>query len=195
MRKPRLMRFKEKIYPIFDDSINYILLENIDLKQWVDAGVKNICVVLDSHENDRMVHVSGSSSDDNNRLNLSFNDLYDQIVDLTEDKLSILTSLYNRVDADEILVITNSSNINGCFFEYLSESNGYLIYHHQMEYFLLNEMGFDEKESIELRKSWNKKVVGEKEKVISNTNYNKLVGLMPFDFVFLKCKITKHNLI
>ena len=180
------MRFNETYYSIFDNSIKPHVPESVDLKQWVDAGVKYICVVLDSHENDRLVHFSGSSSDDNNRLNLSFNDLYDQIVDLTEYKLSILTSLYNRVDADEILVITNSSNINGCFFEYLSESNGYLIYHHQMEYFLLNEMGFDEKESIELRKSWNRKLIWEKEKVISNKNYNELVGLMPFDFVFKK---------
>ena len=165
------------------------------MKQWVDAGVKNIWVVLDSHKNDRLVHFSGISSDENNSLRLSFNDLYDQIVDLTEEKLSILTSLYNRVDADEILVIMNNSNIHGYFFQYLSESNGYLIYHHQMECFLLNEMGFDEKESIELRKSWNKKFILDKKKVFANGNYNKLEGLMPFDFVFLKCKLTEHNLI
>lgn len=189
------MRFNETYYSIFDNSIKPHVPESIDLKQWVGAGVKHLCVVLDSHEHDRLVHFSGSSSDDNNRLNLSFNDLYDQIVDLTVDKLSILTSLYNRVDADEILVITNSSNINGWFLKYLSESNGYLIYHHQLEYFLTNELEFDEKEAIELRKFWNKKLIWEKEKVISNKNYNKLVGLMPFDFVFLKCKITKHNLI
>jgi hypothetical protein len=55
-----------------------------------------------------------------------------------------------------------------------------------MECFLLNEMGFNEKESIELRKSWNRKMIGEKEKVISNKNYHKLKGLMPFEFVFIK---------
>jgi len=182
------MRFNETYYSIFDNSIKPLVPESIDLKQWVDAGVKNICVVLDSHENDRLVHFSGISSDENNSLRLSFNDLYDQIVDLTEEKLSILTSLYNRVDADEILVIMNNSNIHGYFFQYLRETNGYLIYHHQLECFLLNEMGFDEKESIELRKSWNKKMMVEKVKVISNKNYYKLEVLMPFQFVFLKVK-------
>jgi len=182
------MRFNETYYSIFDNSIKPLVPESIDLKQWVDAGVKNICVVLDSHENDRLVNFSGISSDENISLRLSFNDLYDQIVDLTEEKLSILTSLYNRVDADEILVIMNNSNIHGYFFQYLSESNGYLIYHHQMECFLLNEMGFDEKESIELRKSWNRKIIREKEKVISNKNYHKLKGLMPFEFVFKKMR-------
>ena len=98
----------------------------------------------------------------------------------------MLTSLYNHLNGGEILEIINTENTNGQMFEYLTGTNGYLIYHHQFEWFLVNEMGYEEQDSIELRKSWNKKLIWEKEKLISNKNYHKLKGLMPFEFVFKK---------
>ena len=177
------MRFKETHYSIFDKSINSILPESIDLKQWVDAGVKNICVVLDTQVNDQLIYFSGITTEERNP---SFNDLFGQIRDLTQDKFTMLTSLYNHLNGGEILEIINTENTNGQMFEYLTGTNGYLIYHHQFEWFLVNEMGYEEQDSIELRKSWNKKMIGEKEKVISNKNYHKLKGLMPFEFVFKK---------
>ncbi len=181
------MRFKETHYSIFDKSINSILPESIDLKQMAQVGVKQIKIVLDNHQNDRLVHFSGSSSiDDKLSMNISFNELYEQIIDLSDDKLSLLASLYNRLKGNAILRIINTINKNGNYLEILSESNGHLIYHHQLEFFLISEMGFSEKEAIELRKSWNKKVVSEKEKIFSNKNFYKLDGLMPFEFVFKK---------
>ncbi len=181
------MRFKETHYSIFDKSINTILPESVDLKQMIQTGVKHIRIVLDTHKNDRLVHFSGSSRlDDKVSLNLSFNELYNQIIELTDDKLTLLVSLYNRINGKAILSIINTINRNEYFLEILSESNGYIIYHHQLEYFLINEMGFSEKEAHELRKSWNKKLVGETIKVISNKNYYKLKASMPFEFTFWK---------
>jgi len=179
------MRFIETYYSILDNSIKSLVPESIDLKQWVGAGVKYICVVLDSDKNDLLIHFSGITIEDKNP---SFNDLYEQIRDLTEDKLTMLISLYNHVIGDEILDIINTENINGLNFKYLSSTNGYLIYHHQFERFLVNEIGYEEKDAIELRKSWNKKVLGEKEKIISNGSFHKIESLMPFDFLFIKLK-------
>ena len=177
------MRFKEAQYSILDNTINSIVPDSIDLSQWIKSGVKTICVVLDSEENNRIIHFSGSSDEKKSEIKSTFNNLYNQIVDLTKDKLTILKSLYNHVSGDEALVITNKRISNDFLFDTLEESNGYLIYHHQLEYFLITQMGFDETEAIELRKSWNKKVAIEKEKINSNENFYKLDGLMPFEFV------------
>jgi hypothetical protein len=177
------MRFTETYYSILDKAINTLVPDSIDLKLWIDAGVKNICVVLDSHESDLLIHFSGITIGDKNA---SFNDLFEQIHDLTDDKLTILISLYNRINGNKILEIINTKNTKGLNFEYLSSTNGYMIFHHQFERFLENEMGYEEQEAIVSRKSWNKKVIEEKEKVISNKYYDKLEGLMPLDFTFSK---------
>lgn len=187
------MRFKETSYSIFDQSINSILLESVDLNQWIDSGVKNICVVLDTQENNRLVHCSGNGLDEKNRMNLSFNDLYDMTVDMTEDKLVMIKSLYNHVPSYEILEIINKQNKIGLMIDYLNNTNSYLIYHHQFERFLVNEMDYAEKEAVELRKSWNKKVNIKKQEVISNSNYLILKGLMPFEFTFNQYVIIEHK--
>lgn len=177
------MRFNETYYSIYDSSIKHLVPKSIDLMQWVGAGVKHLCVVLDTQKNDQLIHFSGITIVDSNP---SFNDLYEQIRDLTEDKLTMLVSLYNHVNGGEILEITNTENINGIMFEYLRSTNGYLIYHHQFERFLENEMGYEEQVAIELRKSWNKKVVNKKVQIMSNENFNKLENLMPYVFTFSK---------
>jgi len=180
------MRFIETYNSILDNAIKRLVPDAIDLNQWVEAGVKTICVVLDSEDNNRIVHFSGSSDEKKSEVKSTFNNLYHQIVGLTKDKLTILKSLYNHVSGDEVLVITNKRISTDILFDNLEESNGYLIYHHQLEYFLITEMGFDEKEAIELRKFWNRKIIREKVKVISNKNYHKLKGSMPFEFTFNK---------
>ncbi|MEY2921459.1 MAG: hypothetical protein RL108_68 [Bacteroidota bacterium] len=180
------MRFKETQYSIHDISLRVIVPKFIDLDQWIQSGVKIVHIIQDIEVNNRIVHFSGCSLEKKITEDISFNNLYMQIVKFTDDKLAILMSLYNRLDGDEILVITNNMNSTEVLFESLKESNGYLIYHHQFESFLMSEMGFDIIEANELRKSWNKKVKCEKEKVILNENYYKLVGLMPFEVTFNK---------
>jgi hypothetical protein len=142
--------------------------------------------VQDTEDNYRIIHFSGCSSEKKSEIKTTFQSIYNQILDLSKDKLTILLSLYNHINGEEILGITNYSISTETLFDALRETNGYIIYHHQLEHFLINEMGFDAKEAIELRKSWNKKVLVEKMKVITYKNYYKLVGLMPFEFTFNK---------
>jgi hypothetical protein len=68
----------------------------------------------------------------------------------------------------------------------LSESNGYMIYHHQFEDFVKKYMGLDTKQSMELRRSWNKKLIKERERLMQNETFYLIEGRMPQYFVFNK---------
>ena len=68
----------------------------------------------------------------------------------------------------------------------MSESNGHMIYHHQLEDFVRKYMGLDTTQAIELRKSWNKKLIKERERLIQSESFYLIESRMPQYFVFRK---------
>ena len=73
--------------------------------------------------------------------------------------------------------------------ELLKDSNGYLIYQHQLEKFIQDNIGYNKDKAIGLMRSWNKKIIKEREVIFTNTNYYLIENRMPFYFVFKKSLI------
>ncbi len=181
------MMFVEQIIP-FSENLKYKYEAKSDLiNEWIGKGIKFIRIVYDEEKHD-IIHFSGTSSNNSNIINPTFQDLYELMIKKNDNNLSILKSLYNKVEPDLILTIINKPKLvkNEYLKNLLSESNGYLIYHHQFEDFVTKNMGLDTKQSLELRRSWNKKLIKQREKLIQNDSFYLIEGRMPQYFVFKK---------
>lgn len=181
------MMFIEQVIP-FNENLKYKYVAKSDLiNEWIGKGIKFIRVVHDE-EKDDIIHFSATSSNNSTIINPTFQDLYELIVNKSDDNYSILKSLYNRVDPNKILnVINNSKSVKTEYLKnLLSESNGYLIYHHQFEDFVSKYLNLDTYQSIDLRKSWNKKLIKERERLIQSESFYLIEGRMPQYFVFQK---------
>jgi hypothetical protein len=137
------------------------------------------------------IHFSGTTYNEAIIKKKSFNELSELITSKSYQNLTILKSLYNRVDEIELLKIINQPFIsnNKYLIELLKDSNGYLIYHYQLEKFIQDNIGYNMDKAIGLRRSWNKKVIKEREVIFTNTNYYLIENRMPFYFVFKKSLI------
>ena len=181
------MIFLEQIIP-FSENLKYKYEAKTDLiNEWIGKGIKFIRVVYDE-EKDDVIHFSGTSSNNSTIINPTFQDLYELMVKKNDNNLSILKSLYNKVEPDLLLNIINTPKMvkTEYLINLLSESNGYMIYHHQFEDFVTKYMGLDIKQSMELRRSWNKKLIKERERLMQNETFYLIEGRMPQYFVFNK---------
>jgi hypothetical protein len=181
------MVFSEQIIP-FSENLKYKYEAKSDLiNEWVNKGIKFIRVVYDE-EKDDIIHFSGTSSNNSNIINPTFQDLYELMEKKNDNNLSILKSLYNKVEPDLLLTIINKPKLvnNEYLKNLLSESNGYLIYNHQFENFVTKNMGLDTQQSWELRRSWNKKLIKERERLIQSESFYLIEGRMPQYFVYCK---------
>ena len=104
----------------------------------------------------------------------------------------MLMSLYNKISADLLLNMLNTQikSKDKYIDELLKESNGYLIYHHQLEQFVIDKIKVNKKDAIVIRKNWNKKVVKGREKLIQSDDYYLIENKMPQYFVFEKSKLS-----
>ena len=73
--------------------------------------------------------------------------------------------------------------------ELLAESNGYLIYNHQLEQFIMDKLGFTPEAAKELRRDWNKKSIRKREPLIQSDSYFLIENKMPQYFVFDKTEV------
>ena len=181
------MMFIEQVIP-FNENLKYKYVAKSDLiNEWIGKGIKFIRVVLDE-EKDDIIHFSGTSSNNSTIINPTFQDLYELIFKKNDNNYCILKSLYNRVEPDIILnIINNPKPVKSDYLKnLLSESNGYIIYHHQLEDFVRKYMGLDTTQSIEMRKSWNKKLIKERERLIQSESFYLIESRMPQYFVFKK---------
>jgi uncharacterized protein YbaP (TraB family) len=181
------MVFSEQIIP-FSENLKYKYEAKSDLiNEWVNKGIKFIRVVYDE-EKDDIIHFSGTSSNNSNIINPTFQDLYELMEKKNDNNLSILKSLYNKVEPELLLNIINKPKMvkTQYLINLLSESNGYMIYHHQFEDFVRMHMSLDLKQSLELRRSWNKKLIKERERPMQNETFYLIEGRMPQYFVFNK---------
>ena len=181
------MHFIEQVLPM-GENLKYQFQSKSELiTEWLETGIKFIRVVSDEDQ-DEIIHFSGTTSDRSTIINPTFQDLYELMVKKNDKNISILKSLYNKVEPDLLLSIINKPKIvkSEYLTNLLNESNGYMIYHHQFEDFVNNYMGLDTKQSMELRRSWNKKLIKEREKLIQNESFYLIEGRMPQYFVFSK---------
>jgi len=87
-----------------------------------------------------------------------FNDLFEYLqIDNNKD----LVTLYNKIYNSKIIDIFNNpvTDLNPVVNEILIISNGYLIYHHQLELIVKYLFNISEDDAINLRRNWNKKLV------------------------------------
>ncbi len=66
----------------------------------------------------------------------------------------------------------------------LEQSNGYLIYKHQLDQFIMDKIGLNTEAAIQLREDWNKKSVRQRERLIQSEHYYLIESKMPQYFVF-----------
>lgn len=158
------------------------------IKQWFDVGITFIKYVIDKNNPEELVHITGSAFFDPSLKGETYSDIYNLINCKSKNNLTILNSLYNRVSGAEIIRIINQPihSTNKYLSELLADSNGYLIYHHQLESFIEIKMGYSSEEALRLRRSWNKKVIREREIIITNEHYWMIETRMPLYFTFKK---------
>lgn len=181
------MHFIEQVLPL-GENLKYQFQSKSELiTEWLETGIKFIRVVSDEDQ-DEIIHFSGTTSDRSTIINPTFQDMYEMIANKSKENLSILKSLYNRVDPNIIMTIINKPRLtkNKFLVNLLSDSNGYLIYHHQFEDFVRMHLGLDLKQSTEFRRSWNKKLIRERERLMQNDSFYLIEGRMPQYFVFNK---------
>lgn len=181
------MQFLEQVLPL-GENLKYQFQSKSDLiTEWVQKGIKFIRVVSDE-DSDEIVHFSGTTSNTSTIINPSFQDMYELIINKSYDKLTILKSLYNRVEPNLLLSIINQPKItkNKFLINLLSDSNGYMIYSYQFEEFVQEYLGLDVEKSIEFRRSWNKKSIKQRELLMQHDSYYLLEARMPQYFVFNK---------
>jgi hypothetical protein len=101
---------------------------------------------------------------------------------------NILKALQGKVSPEIILTIINMplATNNNYICDLLAESNGYLIYKHQLERFIKDKMGHTYEDAIELRRAWNKKSIRGREPIIQSEHYFLIENKMPQYFVFEK---------
>jgi hypothetical protein len=185
------MNYTESFVPITDPILKQFNSYTEELELWANKGIKYIRYVIDKNNPVLPIHFSGTTYNEAIIKKKSFNELSELITSKSHQNLTILKSLYNRVDEIELLKIINQPFIsnNKYLIELLKDSNGYLIYQYQLEKFIQDNIGYNMDKAIGLRRSWNKKVIKEREVIFTNTNYYLIENRMPFYFVFKKSLI------
>ena len=181
------MNYTEQILP-FNENLKYRFNEKYALlEDWIGKGIKYVRVVLQDDKSE-IIHFSGTTNNLSNILNPTFQDIYDMIGSIDENKFSILKTLYNRVSPDLILSIidTPCNAKNKYLSTLLQESNGYMLYAHQFEDFLKKYLELSNDEAVEFRKLWNKKSIKNREILIQSNFYYLIESRMPQYFVFHK---------
>jgi len=180
------MKYVEMILSIDDANIIQFptLLDRV--VKWKEQGIKFIRMVTDAIRPSEVIHLSGASNKQHVSTKLTFNDIYDAIKQPTEQNFTILKCLYNKVDSEIILKIINTpiSSNNKYIMELLYQSNGYMIYKHQMQQFIVDKMGYTSNAAIELTNDWNKKVIKQRELLIQCDDYYLIENKMPQYFLF-----------
>jgi hypothetical protein len=182
------MKYVEMILSVEDASIIKFPTIVDKVKEWASNGIQFIRLVTDSVKPDYIIHFSGSSNNPVKSTAPSFNELYEKVKDPNAQNITILKALYNHVSPEIILTIINSplSSKNAYIQGLLAESNGYLIYKHQLEQFIMDKLGLDTAAAITLRKDWNKKSVRKREPLIQSEHYFLIESRMPQYFVYDK---------
>lgn len=182
------MKYVEMILSVEDASIIKFPTIVDKVKEWASNGIQFIRLVTDSVKPDYIIHFSGSSNNPVKSTAPSFNELYEKVKDPNVQNITILKALYNHVSPEIILTIINSpiSSKNVYIQGLLAESNGYLIYKHQLEQFIMDKLGLDAAAATTLRKDWNKKSVRKREPLIQSEHYFLIESKMPQYFVFDK---------
>lgn len=182
------MKYVEMILTVEDAAIIQFPSILDKVKQWASNGVKFIRLVTDNVKPDRIIHFSGSSNNPLKSNAPTFNELYEKIKEPNAQKIAILKALYNHVSPDIILTIINTPlhSKNAYLQGLLAESNGYLIYKHQLETFACDMLGLSPEAAIALRKDWNKKSVRKREPLMQSEHYYLIESRMPQYFVFDK---------
>jgi len=182
------MKYVEMILSVEDASIIKFPTIVDKVKEWASNGIRFIRLVTDTVKPDYIIHFSGSSNNPVKSTAPSFNELYEKVEDPNAQNITILKALYNHVSPEIILTIINSplSSKNAYIQGLLAESNGYLIYKHQLEQFIMDNLGLDAAAATTLRKDWNKKSVRKREPLIQSEHYFLIESKMPQYFVFNK---------
>jgi len=182
------MKYVEMILSVEDASIIKFPTIVDKVKEWASNGIRFIRLVTDTVKPDDIIHFSGSSNNPVKSSAPSFNELYEKVKDPNVQNITILKALYNHVSPEIILTIINSplSSKNTYIQGLLAESNGYLIYKHQLEQFIMDKLGLDAAAATTLRKDWNKKSVRKREPLIQSEHYFLIESKMPQYFVFDK---------
>lgn len=182
------MKYVEMILSVEDASIIKFPTIVDKVKEWASNGIRFIRLVTDTVKPDYIIHFSGSSNNPVKSSAPSFNELYEKVKDPNTQNITILKALYNHVSPEIILTIINSplSSKNAYIQGLLAESNGYLIYKHQLEQFIMDKLGLDAAAATTLRKDWNKKSVRKREPLIQSEHYFLIESKMPQYFVFDK---------
>jgi hypothetical protein len=182
------MKYVEMILSVEDASIIKFPTIVDKVKEWASNGIRFIRLVTDTVKPDDIIHFSGSSNNPVKSTAPSFNELYEKVKDPSAQNITILKALYNHVSPEIILTIINSplSSKNAYIQALLAESNGYLIYKHQLEQFIMDNLGLDAAAATTLRKDWNKKSVRKREPLIQSEHYFLIESKMPQYFVFDK---------
>jgi hypothetical protein len=188
MNKKNIMKYVEMVLTVEDASIIKFPFIVEKVKAWANNGIKFVRVVTDAIRPDYIIHFSGSFNNPLKNNKVSFNELYDNIKDHNSQNLTILKALYSHVEPNIILNILNiplTSN-NKYIKELLQESNGYLIYKHQLEQFVIDKLYITKEASTKLRRDWNKKSIKNRELLIQSDHYFLIENKMPQYFVFDK---------
>ena len=182
------MKYVEMVLSIEDAAIIRFPRIVEKMKDWSKRGIKFIRLVTDGVRPDYILHFSGSSIDPLKANTPSFNELYDRIKEPTTQKLTILKALYNHVSPEIITTIINTpiASNNKYIQGLLAESNGYLIYKHQLEQFIMDKLNYSQAAAMELRRDWNKKSIRQREILIQSDDYYLIENKMPQYFVFEK---------
>ena len=107
---------------------------------------------------------------------------------VNDQNIAIMKALQDMVSPDIILTIINKplTTNNVYIRELLAESNGYLLYKHQLEQFIKDKLGYSPEAALELRRNWNKKSIRGREPLIQSEHYFLIENKMPQYFVFDK---------
>lgn len=90
-----------------------------------------------------------------------FNDLFNFLNIQTNQDFSLLVLLYNKIYNTRLVDIMLNPIIDSNPFinQILSISNGYLIFHHQLESIVKHLFKVSDDTAIEMRRNWNKKLI------------------------------------
>ena len=165
------MQFYEIIVALDDPLLDFIEIQKDILNDWLlrmNINSVHLVKVADKHE--RVVFMKGSSYNKETLQKitpLSFQQLFNDLHINDNTQLCILLSLYSHVDIKLIksVFIQHLHDKNEIINEILYESNGYMIYHHQMENILQRVLGLTALESSEIRRNWNKKINAQVDKL------------------------------
>ena len=161
------MQFYEIIVALDDPLLDFIEIQKDILNDWLQRmNINSVHLVKVADKHERVVFMKGSSYNKETLQKitpLSFQQLFNDLQISDNTQLCILLSLYTHVDIKLIksVFIQHLHDNNDIINEILSESNGYMIYHHQMENILQRLIGITAIESSKICRNWNKKIIAQ----------------------------------